>query len=187
MGQVTELISNLPQGNRGSVSTLFSLVYNELHAIARNQMRSEPGGHTLQPTALVNEAFLKLVQSEQLEFRDRRHFLLVASRAMQRILVDQARARKRIKRGGNATRVPLSDSHRTTLEDDSKLLDLNQSLVELESRFPEQAELVRLHIFTGLTLERCAEVMSTSKSTVERRWRFARAWLLDQMNRGVKD
>lgn len=187
MGQVTELIGTLPEGKNGSVSILFSMVYNELRAIARNQMRGESAGHTLQPTALVNEAFLKLTQSKQLEFQDRHHFFLVASRAMQRILVDQARARKRVKRGGNAARVPLSESHVSTNENDTNLLDLEQSLIELESHFPVPAELVRLHIFAGLTLEQCAQVMSTSKSTVERKWRFARAWLLNQMNRGVQE
>lgn len=184
MGQVTELIADLPYGNGRSVSTLFSLVYNELRAIAHHQMRGESADHTLQPTALVNEAFLKLTQSKQLKFQDRHHFFLIASRAMQRILVDQARSRKRVKRGGNATRVPLSDSHLTTLENDANLIDLNQSLIELESKFPLPAELVRLHIFTGLTMEQCAQVMNTSKSTSERRWRFARAWLLNHLNRG---
>lgn len=184
MGQITELIGTLPKEDGGTVATLFSLVYNELRTIARHQMRGESVGHTLQPTALVNEAFLKLKQTKQIEFKDRAHFLFVASRAMQRILVDQARSRKRLKRGGNANRVPLSDSHLSTFSNDAELLDLDQSLEDFETKFPDQANLVRLHIFAGLNLEQCAHTLNTSKSTVERRWRFARAWLLHQMNRG---
>lgn len=182
MGHVTELIDDLPRGDHESAKALFSLVYHELRSIASDHMRRESPAHTLQPTALVNEAFLRITSNANVRFNDRRHFFCVASRAMQRILVDQARTRKRIKRGGGISRVPLTDTKYVTSDGDSDLLDLDEALNDLESHDSEQAELVRLHVFSGFTLQHCAEVLNTSKSTVERRWRFVRAWLVSRMS-----
>ena len=158
------------------------MVYNELRAIASSFLVKESVGHTLQPTALVNEAYLRIASSDATKFNNRQHFFRVASRAMQRILVDQARSKRRLKRGGEATRIPLSDSVLAADRLDTDLLDLDAALSILEVEYPVHAELVRLHVFSGFSLVECAEILEVSQSTIERRWRFARAWLLSRMS-----
>ena len=184
MSAVTDLIDEMNRGNQDARESLFVLIYDELRNIARSQMAREKSGHTLQPTALVNEVFLKLFKGTDLEFRNKKHFLFTASRAMQRILVDSARAKKRQKRGGEAVQQPLSDSVAVSLDEfkEMDVIDLNDALEEFSKLDESRAELVQLHIFAGLTLEECASVQGTSKSTAERRWRFARAWLLNKMS-----
>jgi RNA polymerase sigma factor (TIGR02999 family) len=156
---------------------LYELVYDHLKAIARNRLAAEKHVYTPDTTALVNEAYLKLA-SQKSEWRDRRHFYGVAAEAMRRILVDAARTRNRAKRGGGeAVQVPLTAISLPDSEWESDLLELNEALTELESQSSDNAEIVRLRFFSGLTCEECAEVLEVSLSTVERRWRFARAWL----------
>lgn len=155
---------------------LYDLVYGHLKAIAKNRLLAENRSEALETTALVNEAYLKLA-SQKSEWRDRRHFYGVAAEAMRRILVDAARSRNRVKRGGDAVQQPLTGISLPVQEWESDLLGLHEALTELESESPDNAEIVQLRFFSGLTCEECADVLEVSLSTVERRWRFARAWL----------
>lgn len=169
---VTALLHALPERQ----DELYQLVYEQLKSLARNRLWGENEGHWLQPTSLVNEAYLRLMQHES-GWRDRRHFFGVASEAMRRILVDAARRRNREKRGGKMTRQSLSGIELAESDWDFELLDLNEALTELERQSAEHAEIVKLHFFSGLTFSECAELLGISLSSVERRWRFARAWL----------
>ncbi len=173
---------------RGETKALFSALYVELHSIARKLMSGESAEQTLQATALVNEAFLKIFKGAEVDYQNPEHFVVLASRAMQRILVDRARAKKRLKRGGDFSRIPLCETYVVMPSSDTDLIDLDEALKELEVVDPSRANLVRLHIFTGLTLAECARTLNTSISTVERSWRFTRAWLLKRItaNRGGK-
>lgn len=170
---VTQMLQAVSSGQQDA---LYEQVYSQLKAIARNRLSSENRQKTLQTTALVNEAYLKLSRQKS-AWRDRRHFYGVAAEAMRRILVDAARSRNRTKRGGDAVQHPLSEITLPVKEWESDLLGLNEALTALESESPENAEIVRLRFFSGLTCEECADVLDVSLSTVERRWRFARAWL----------
>lgn len=160
---------------------LYELVYGHLKAIARNRLHAENREKSLQTTALVNEAYLKL-SSQRSAWRDRRHFYGVAAEAMRRILVDAARSRGAVKRGGDAVQVPLTGIALPEDEWESDLLGLDDALNELQTVSAENAEIVKLRFFSGLTCEECAEVLDISLSTVERRWRFAKAWLRTKMN-----
>lgn len=169
---VTRLLQSFPLRQE----ELFELVYEHLKEIARNRLVNENRAKTMQTTALVNEAYLKLIE-QKCNWRDRRHFYGVAAQAMRRILIDAARSRNRDKRGGDMVQQPISGICIPGDEFDSDLLGLHESLAKLEELAPEQAEIVNLKFFSGLTLPECAQVLETSLSTVERRWRFARAWL----------
>ncbi|MFK7819530.1 MAG: ECF-type sigma factor [Planctomycetaceae bacterium] len=159
---------------------LYEVVYGHLKAIAKNRLLGENREKSLQTTALVNEAYLKL-SSQRSEWRDRRHFYGVAAEAMRRILVDAARTRGRAKRGGDAAQVALTGISLPEKEWETDLLELDEALTELQTVSEENAEIVRLRFFSGLTCEECSEVLDVSLSTVERRWRFARAWLKTRM------
>lgn len=165
----------------GESRELFSTLYQKLHSIARRLMAGESPGQTLQATALLNEAFLKISGRAEVAYNDQLHFVYLASRVMQRILVDRARAKRRLKRGGNASRLPLCESLMVTPNGNTDLIDLDDALTDFEMLDPKRAKLVRLHIFAGLTLAECAKAMGISKSTAERSWRFSRAWLLKRM------
>jgi len=169
---VTELLRSLPEKQ----DELYELVYGHLKAIARNRLYGENREKGLQTTALVNEAYFKLMKQES-AWRDRRHFYGVAGEAMRRILIDAARSRKREKRGGNMVQHPLSGICLPESEWESELLELHDALSALELQSTEYAEIVRLRFFSGLTFPECADVLGISLSSVERRWRFARAWL----------
>lgn len=171
-----EDVTHLLRAAPGGENALYELVYDHLKAIARNRLSGENRVNAPETTALVNEAYLKLAKQNS-EWRDRRHFYGVAAEAMRRILVDEARSRNRAKRGGGAVQHPLSAISLPDREWESDLLGLDEALTELESQSPENAEIVQLRFFSGLTCEECAEVLDVSLSTVERRWRFARAWL----------
>ena len=181
MGEVTQLMKLIQQGNSEATAELYELVYAELRRMAQARMRKESPDHILQPTALVNEVFLKLVHRDVSEWEDRRHFYGVASEAMRRILIDAARSRNRKKRGGDHERQPLDENTPWTLPFDTDLIDLDVALRKLEELAPDKAEVVRLHFFAGLTFEQVASVLGISKSTVERRWRFSRSWLRFQI------
>lgn len=174
---LTRLLQALP----GKQDELYEFVYAHLKAIAHNRLSVEKRGKSFQTTALVNEAYLKLAH-QKCDWRDRKHFYGVAAEAMRRILIDAARTRKRIKRGGEAVQESLSDDALPEIslpdcEWESDLIGLDDALTQLESESPDNAEVVRLRFFSGLTNEECADVLAVSLSTVERRWRFARAWL----------
>lgn len=178
MGQVTELLRSYESGDPDLTRRLFSIVYDELRAIARRKLRLESSGHLLQPTALVNEAFLRLVNTNEISWNNRVHFFRASARAMSRILIDEARKRAAAKRGGpNSKEVPLDEAEPVAQAIDERLIDLDEALKKLELVAPKRADLVRLHFFAGLTLRQCAELLGVSLSTVERNWRFSRAWL----------
>lgn len=173
---VTRLLQALPSQQ----DELYGFVYSHLKAIAHNRLSVENREKSLQTTALVNEAYLKLAR-QNCRWRDRKHFYGVAAEAMRRILIDAARNRNRAKRGGGAVHESLSGISLPDCEWESDLLGLDEALSELESLSPENAQIVQLRFFSGLTNEECSEVLDVSLSTVERRWRFARAWLRTKM------
>ena len=173
---LTQMLHALPSRQ----DELYDFVYNHLKAIAHNRLSTENRGKSLQATALVNEAYLK-VSRQNCEWRDRKHFYGVAAEAMRRILIDAARARNRAKRGGDVNHQSLTGISLPACEWESDLLGLDEALKELKTQSPENAEIVQLRFFSGLTNEECAEVLEISLSTVERRWRFARAWLKTKM------
>lgn len=182
MGDVTSLIKAANQGDSLANEDLYNMVYRQLRSIARRKMATESADNTLQPTALVNEAFLSLAAGQAIISNDRAHFFRTAARAMERILIDYARRRKSKKRLGNAKRVPMTPGLAQTSAADPTLLDLQSALDKLSNLAPQNSELVRLHFFGGLTIKECANIMNISLSTAERKWRFARAWLRDQID-----
>ncbi len=181
MGDVTSLIKAANQGDALANEDLYNLVYRQLRSIARRKMAAESVDNTLQPTALVNEAFLALAMGQTVISNDRAHFFRTAARAMERILIDYARRRNCRKRSGNAKRIPMTPAIVQTPAVDPSLLDLQAALDKLSVLAPQNSELVRLHFFGGLTIKECASVMQISVSTAERKWRFARAWLRDHI------
>ena len=174
---VTDLLQSLPERQ----DDLYQLVYENLKSLARNRLRGEEHENQLQATSLVNEAYLRLMRHES-GWRDRRHFFGVAGEAMRRILIDAARLRNREKRGGKMARQTLSGIELAESEWDVDLLSLDEALTELERQSAEHAEIVRLHFFSGLTFSECADLLGVSLSSVERRWRFARAWLRSRIS-----
>lgn len=175
---ITGLLRELSQGRAGALDRLIPIVYDKLRRIAHGQLRGERSGHTLSTTALVNEAYLKLVNVRQVEWRDRAHFFAVAARLMRRVLIDYARARKRVKRGGNAVHVTLAEAQDVPLgvpADDLRALD--EALARLEAQSERQCRVVECRCFAGLSLEETAEALGISVATVKRDWTFARAWI----------
>ena len=179
--RLTVLLNRMRQGDRGAGQEAVDLVYAELHRIAAGQMRRERPGHTLQTTALVNEAYVKLVGGGTLEIHDRAHFFAVASQQMRRILVDYARAARAQRRGGAAERVDL-DLVRLGSEPPSiDVLELDEALQELERLEPRAARIVELRFFGGYTDKEVVESLGVPLATVRRDWEFARTWLFDRM------
>ncbi len=175
---VTLLIRDVAAGDRGASGQLFELVYSELRTIAASQLGRERPDHTLQPTALVHEAFLKLVDEEAVGALGRREFFGAVAVAMRRILIDHARTSKRLKRGGgSAKQALLSDPSAEPTLDSSDVLALDEALTELASHDERKARLVELRFFGGLTVVQACEVMEISRATADREWRTARAWL----------
>jgi RNA polymerase sigma factor (TIGR02999 family) len=160
---------------------LFPLVYGELRALARVHLRHERPDHTLQPTALVHEAYLRLLGGQDPPWNDRAHFFHAAAEAMRRILIEHARKRGRIKRGGDRVRVRISGVHLGTEQDPDEILALDEAIRRLEEQDPRIADLVRLRFFAGLSVEETAKVLEVSARTVKREWSFARAWLYNAL------
>jgi RNA polymerase sigma-70 factor, ECF subfamily len=182
-GEVTELLVRFRAGDRDAESRLLPLVYSELRRLALSCLNRERRNHTLQPTALVHEAFLKLTGTDQPAWQDRAHFLGVASRLMRQILVDYARAHQAHKRGGSRERVPLGDSIVFSQEKTGELLALDQSLSRLALQDERQSRIVELKFFGGLSVEEIAELLDISPRTVKREWTMARAWLHQEISR----
>ena len=178
--EVTVLLREAERGSPQAVERLYSILYEDLRGRAHLILNSRAGGQTLQPTALVHEAWLKLVRQEDAAWNDRAHFLRVAARAMHSILVDHARARKAQKRQGEGARVELEGLFEI-YEDRADLLALDDALQRLTGFDPELGKLVELRFFGGLTIEETARVLGVSESTVERSWRTARTWLKTQL------
>ena len=181
-GEVTNLLIELKNGNREAESRLMPLVYGELRRLAGLYMRGERPGHTLQATALVHEAYLRLVGYEDVDWQNRAHFFGVAANLMRRILVDHARAKQAKKRGGGDQKVSLDQAVLVRPEAPEQFLALDEALERLAKRDPRQARIVELRYFGGLSEEETAEVLEISVRTVKRDWNVARAWLYQQLN-----
>jgi RNA polymerase sigma factor (TIGR02999 family) len=179
--EVTELLQAWSDGDEGARDRLIPLVYQELRRCAAAYLRRERGGHTLQPTALVHEAYLRLVD-RRAAWRNRAHFFGVASEMMRRILVDHARARRRGKRSGRWTRVTLDEAVRVQPPGDMDVLDLDAALKRLAVVDPRKSQIAELRFFGGLSLEQTGEVLGISLATAERDWQAARAWLFTTLS-----
>jgi len=175
---VTVLLRAWRTGDRAALGELVPLVEQELRRIARNHMRTEQPGHTLQATALVNEAYLRLVDLQRIHWRDRVHFLSMASRLMRQVLVDFARAQGSQKRGAGIHIVTLTEEGTPSTAPAADLLDIDAALSKLAEIAHRKAQVVELRFFGGLTVEETAEALQVSPETVHRDWRFARAWLM---------
>ena len=177
-GEVTLLLADLKRGNPEAMEQLIPLVYGELHRLARHYMRNERVDHTLQTTALINEAYLRLVDLKQVDWQDRAHFVAVAAGIMRRILVDYARARQADKRGGPSKKLDLGADLQLVPEQFQELPAIDEALSRLSSMDPRQSRIVELRFFFGgLTVEETASVLGISPKTVKRDWAIARAWL----------
>jgi RNA polymerase sigma factor (TIGR02999 family) len=176
-GEVTQLLDRLNAGDSEALETLLPLVYNELRRLAGWFLAKERPGHTLQATALVHEAYVKLVGQREVNWQNRSHFFGVAAQAMRRILVDRARAHLTAKRGGAQQPVSLDEALVIEAEPSLDLIALDRALDELAARDPQEARVVELRFFGGFTVEETASLLGISESTVKRDWRHARAWL----------
>jgi RNA polymerase sigma factor (TIGR02999 family) len=182
---VTALLQAWGDGDLAARDRLFPLIYGDLRRRAAHYLRRERPGHTLQPTALVHEAYVRLAGSTRMAWTGRAHFLAVASQAMRRVLVDHARSKRAGKRWGHRVQVPLEEGAAGSAEPrEVDLILLDESLDELAALAPAQARLVELRFFGGLTTEEAADVLGVSHATVERRWNLARAWLFRRVTQG---
>ena len=172
------------KGDKNALDQIIPIVHEELKRLAHIYMRGERPGHTLQTTALVNEAYLRLIDADNVSWQDRTHFFAVAARLMRRILVDFARSRNFQKRGGEANRVSFDEALQVSLEPDPDLVALDAALDDLAKVDQRKAEVVELRYFGGLSIEETAEALQVSEETVKRDWRLARSWLLKQLERG---
>ncbi len=178
---VTALLDDWNRGDREALDRLVPLVYAELRGIAARQLRRERNGHTLQPTALVHEAYVRLVGQRSADWQSRAHFFGVAAQVMRRILVDHARRQAAVKRGDNLQRVPLEDVIDRSATVEIPVLGLDRALSRLERVDRGLARIVELRAFAGLTIDETAHVLRTSPSTVKRDWRTAKAWLTREL------
>src|SRR6202790_806483 len=186
--QITKLLQAWGQGQDAALDELLPLVHQELRRLARRYMFGEHPGHTLQTTALVNEAYLRLVNSRQVNWQNRAHFFAISAQLMRRILVDYARARGYQKRGGGVPKVPLDEALMGPQEKGHDLVALDDALKVLASVDPRKSKVVELRFFGGLSVEETAEVLKVSPDTVLRDWRLAEAWLAREMGKtGVSD
>lgn len=185
--EVTQLLADWGRGDKSAFDKLFPLVHEELRRIAQRQMSHERPGHTLQATALVNEAYLKLAGNEGFEWRDRAHFYAVCAQVMRHVLIDHARAHARDKRGGGAVQVSLNDAIALSAQRAEELVALDEALRSLEHLDPQKGRIVEMRYFGGLSIEETAEVLDISPRTVRREWRRSKAWLYRMISEGVAD
>ncbi len=178
---VTRLLVRLTDGDRAVLDDLLPLIYGELRRLAGGYLRRERQGHTLEPTALVHEAYLRMVDQTQVRWQNRAHFFGVAAQMMRRILVDHARAHQAEKRGGEAQILSLDENIDVSGERSAELVALDEALERLAELDPEKSRVVELRFFGGLSVEETAEVIGVSAPTVKRHWRMAKAWLYGQM------
>ncbi|MEM9657269.1 MAG: sigma-70 family RNA polymerase sigma factor [Planctomycetota bacterium] len=183
-GDVTKILEAIEQDDQAAASELLPLVYEELRRLAANRMLQENSDHTLQPTALVHEAFLRLVGEDAKQWDGRRHFFAAAAQAMRRILVDNARSKRRLKRGGDLQRLHLqADAEAAATTDLDDLLTLDEALGRLGEEDAQLAKLVELRYFTGFTIEETASLFGVSPRTIKRNWAYARAWLQREISK----
>ena len=185
-GQVTEFLRAWSDGDRVALDHLIPIVYDELHRLARRYMRGERPGHSLQTTALVNEAYMRLVDYKNMKWQNRAHFFAVSAQLMRRILVDHAR-RHNLKRGGGVHHVSLDDTAIVGGERDADLVALDDAINLLAKLDPRKVQVVEMRFFGGLSVEETAEVLKVSAITVMRDWSTAKAWLYREITRGSRD
>lgn len=182
--EITCLLQEWGEGRDEAFDQLLPVVYDELHRQARRYLRKERPGHTLQTTALIHEAYLKLVDQNKVQWQNRAHFFAISAQLMRRILVDHARSKHREKRGGDGVHVPLDETMPIAVEDrDVDLLALDDVLNRLEKIDEQQARVVELRYFSGLSLEETAEALNISRATAARDWAMAKAWLYRELTR----
>ena len=181
---VAQLLAQARSGDRAALDELMPVVYRELRRLARRHLLGQSPGHTLQTTDLVNEAYLKLAKAERMDWKDRFHFLSVASRAMRFVLVDHARKRGYAKRGGNPVKVSLDDALIVSEQRGAELLAIDEALSRLAVLDPRKGQIVELRYFGGLSIDETANVLEVSPVTVNREWAKARAWLYDELGQG---
>lgn len=179
--EITKLLKDWSSGDKAAFDKLMPLVYEELHRLAHQHMRREQAGHVLQTSALINEAYLRLVDQPKIHWESRVHFFGIAARLMRQILVDDARRRKVAKRGGTLIQVPLDDVSNVAQVQAENVLALDDALTRLAGKDSRQSEIVELRFFGGLSIEETAEALNVSPGTVMRDWTFARAWLRNEM------
>jgi RNA polymerase sigma factor (TIGR02999 family) len=181
---VTRLLIDWSKGDQSALEQLMPLVYGELRRLAAAYLRRERPNHTLQSTALVHEAFMRLVNQQEVRWQSRAHFFAIAAQMIRRILVDYARSQRAEKRGSGAVKLALDEALAIPLKTDVDLVRLNDGLDRLAEFDPRQSRLVELRFFAGLSIEETAEVMQLSPATIKREWNTARAWLFREMTRG---
>jgi RNA polymerase sigma factor (TIGR02999 family) len=177
MSDVTRILNAIEHGDAKAADELLPLVYEELRKLAAHRMTNEAPGQTLQPTALVHEAWLRLVGSENPKFEGRAHFFGAAAEAMRRILIDRARRKRALRHGGGQQRVNVQDVEISVVAEDDQLLAVNEALDKLAAQDGAKAELVKLRYFVGMTIEQSAQILGISEPTAKRYWAYARAWL----------
>jgi RNA polymerase sigma-70 factor (ECF subfamily) len=183
MSSLTQLLVRWSDGDKAALDELVPLVYQELRRLANSYLQRERHNHTLQPTALVHEVYLRLAGQENAGFQSRGQFFGLAARIMRNVLVDHARTQKRAKRGGSQYRLSLTQADRFDKREDVDLIALDDALNDLAATNPQHSQIVELRYFGGLTIEETADVLGVSHATVERSWKFARAWLRTQLSR----
>jgi RNA polymerase sigma-70 factor (ECF subfamily) len=182
--EITNLLLDWGNGDRAALDRVIPLVYQELRRVAHRQMRRERAGDTLQTTALINEAYLRLVDYARVRPRDRAHFFAIAAQAMRRILIERARSRHSAKRGSGGQKVSLDEAANVSNERAADLVALDEALTNLAAIDPRKAEIVELKYFGGMTIEEVAEVLGVSTPTVERDWHTAKIWLHREVSKG---
>jgi RNA polymerase sigma-70 factor (ECF subfamily) len=183
MSALTKLLVRWSDGDKTALDELVPLVYQELRRLANSHLQREQHNHTLQPTALVHEVYLRLAGQEKAAFQNRAQFFGLAAKIMRNVLVDHARTQKRAKRGGSQVKLSLTEADRFDNREDVDLIALDDALNDLAITNPQHSQIVELRYFAGLTIEETAEVLDISHATVERSWKFARAWLRTQLSR----
>jgi len=183
VSDVTQILDRIEKGDGSAAVELLPLVYEQLRHLAAYKMAQEAPGNTLQPTALVHEAWLRISGNPDQHWNSRNHFFMAASEVMRRILVERARQKSRIKRGGGQHRVPLEELDLAVHADSDTLLLVEETLERLKAAHPVKAKLVELRFFTGLSLEEAAQVLGVSTPTAKRYWAYARAWLFQEIER----
>jgi RNA polymerase sigma factor (TIGR02999 family) len=181
VSDVTHILNAIEQGEPKAADQLLPLVYEELRKLAAHKMANEKAGQTLQPTALVHEAWMRLVGKENPKFENRAHFFAAAAEAMRRILIDNARRRRALRHGGGQQRVELEQADIANANDDDQLLAVHEALDKLNAFNRSEAELVKLRYFVGMTLDEAAEVLGISSRTADNYWAHARAWLFREL------
>jgi RNA polymerase sigma factor (TIGR02999 family) len=181
--EVSQLLIAWSNGDQEALDKLIPLVYHELHQLASRYMRQEDPGHTLQTSALVNEAYLKLVDQRNVKWQNRAHFFAIAAQLMRRILVDHARTRTRVKRGGDQKKISFDETAIASNEKAAEFIALDDALTALAKLDVQKSRIVEMKIFCGLNTEEIAEVEKVSPSTIEREWRKAKAWLHTEIHR----